>query len=283
MVQVRHAFCAGIVLSIGWAFVITLVFALLIRDNRSVAHKSLDRSNEVDERVNQVEECCATVESIETNLDQCLPACLDVQSNFSDIAFCRGCWDANTNEPQLSTGNCRPGDFYTVCNGGSTNLEGIQTWSFGDMLKCLNVSGSPRWVKNAAGGGGGGGGSIALHTFDYLSTGDPNLAQLPNHTIGYYWLDGSFVFIRGIAKGLRHTGSNTNLRVGLLPIPPTTQPLGHIEAYNFRAVSLLENGRTYATVNILTFSNGASTFDINVDGQNGQDIDIEFELFYNTV
>jgi hypothetical protein len=282
-IMFRRAFCAGIVVSIGWVFIITLVFALLIRDNRSIAHKSLDRADAVDERVSGVEECCANVESIEANLDQCIPACIDVQSNFSEIAFCRGCWDANTNEPPLATGDCRPGDFYTVCNSGSTNLEGIQTWSFGDLVKCLNVSGSPRWIKNAAGGGGGGGAGIFLHTFDYLNMGDQNLAQLPNHTIGYYWTQGSFVFIRGIAKGLRHTGSNTDLRVGLLPVPPTTQPSGHIEAYNFRSVSSLENGRTYADVNILAFSNGASTFDINVDGQNGQDIDIEFELFYDTV
>lgn len=278
----RRSLCTGLVISIGWVFVITLVFALLIRENRNIAHESLDRSNEVDERVSEIEECCADVESIQENLDQCVPACLEVQANFSEIAFCRGCWDANTNVPTLITGVCRPGDFYTVCNSGPTNLEGIQTWSFGDLVKCLNVSGSPRWIKNAAGGGGGGGAGLFLHTFDYLDSGDGNLAQLPNHTIGYYWTQGSFVFIRGIAKGLRHTGSNTDLRVGLLPIPPITQPVGHIEAYNFRSVSVLENARTYAEVDILAFSNGASTFDINVDGQNGQDIDIEFELFYDT-
>lgn len=272
--------------SLLWLVIITLIFASFIINDRNKIHANKENIAKNTESLNEVETCCDNVDLIQQELDQCLPACLDVQANSSDFMFNRGCWDANTNEPTLVSDNCTLGDVYVVCNSGTTNLQGIQTWSFSDNLRCINVSGTTQWIKNAAssgGGGGGGGGNITLHTFDYSDPGDPNLEQLPSHVIGYFWEDGAFVFIRGIANGLRHINSQTNLTIGNLPLQPTSFPVGVIDAFTHRTVSVLENARAYGVVTVLEFDTGTSSFLVNVDSQDNQDIDIRFELFYNTI
>lgn len=50
----------------------------------------------------------------------------------------RGSWDANTNTPSLADGgaNTSPlsGDYYVIGTTGSTNIDGINTWSSGDWI-----------------------------------------------------------------------------------------------------------------------------------------------------
>lgn len=50
----------------------------------------------------------------------------------------RGSWDANTNTPSLADGgaNTSPlsGDYYVIGTTGTTNIDGINTWSSGDWI-----------------------------------------------------------------------------------------------------------------------------------------------------
>lgn len=43
-------------------------------------------------------------------------------------------WDAATNSPDISGTTPTTGDFYVVSVAGSTNLDGISTWSVGDIV-----------------------------------------------------------------------------------------------------------------------------------------------------
>jgi hypothetical protein len=131
--------------------VITIVFALLIWD----AHNRLDdfqrRLGRADESIAETEQCCTEITG---TVDEFRP-CLDeycAPSNFPrllDAVICKGCWNANTNVPTLSSGVGTNGDLYHVCVAGATNLEGITDWEEGDTLKFIeNTPLGPRWIKN---------------------------------------------------------------------------------------------------------------------------------------
>jgi hypothetical protein len=55
-----------------------------------------------------------------------------ISSLASQPLIFKGCWDANTNTPPLMSGVGTNGDYYIVCVGGSTNLDGYNNWSVGD-------------------------------------------------------------------------------------------------------------------------------------------------------
>ncbi len=51
----------------------------------------------------------------------------------------RGTWDADTNTPTLTTGDCEAGIkgyYYVVSDGGSTDLSSITTWATNDWVIC---------------------------------------------------------------------------------------------------------------------------------------------------
>jgi len=143
--------CGTLGIILIWLLVITIVFALLIWD----AHNRLDdferRLGRADKAIEENEECCTeitdTVDGFRPCLDEyCAP------SNFPrllDAVICKGCWNANTNFPALTSGVGTNGDLYHVCVNGSTNIEGITDWKVGDALKFIeNTPSGPRWIKN---------------------------------------------------------------------------------------------------------------------------------------
>lgn len=143
--------CGTLGIILIWLLVITIIFSLLIWD----AHNRLDdfqrRLGRSDESIKETGECCleitGTVDEFRPCIDEyCAP------SNFPrllDAVICRGCWNANTNVPTLTSGVGTNGDLYTVCVAGSSNLEGITDWEEGDTLKFIeNTPFGPRWIKN---------------------------------------------------------------------------------------------------------------------------------------
>ena len=177
----------------GWLVVITLVFSLILGGNRSIARDAKDTVDEIKGITAELEECCADVASAKDALDECLPACL----NASGAVICKGCWNANTNTPTLSSANCTEKELYVGCTPGATNIDGNALWGVGDILKCLDVpTVGLRWIRNGNGAGGGGGGSI-LQTWtpEYSGT-DVDLENLPQHRIAFHQpLDNGDVFI----------------------------------------------------------------------------------------
>lgn len=57
-----------------------------------------------------------------------------------------GTWDATTNTPTLSDGSGSAGDAYIVSVAGSTSLDGISTWEFGDTA----YRGASAWERLVA-------------------------------------------------------------------------------------------------------------------------------------
>ena len=71
---------------------------------------------------------------------------IPVGSLDSDPLIFRGCWNADTNDPTLTSGVGTNGDYYIVCVAGNTVLDGQSDWEVGDGLvfegNTLN-----QWVK----------------------------------------------------------------------------------------------------------------------------------------
>tara|TARA_R110000772_G_scaffold12451_2_gene37992 strand:- start:1 stop:2031 length:2031 start_codon:yes stop_codon:yes gene_type:complete len=57
---------------------------------------------------------------------------LPASNTALNAATYKGTWDADTNTPTLASGVGAQGDYYSVSVAGTTNLNGIANWSFGD-------------------------------------------------------------------------------------------------------------------------------------------------------
>ena len=58
-----------------------------------------------------------------------------------------GCWDADSNNPVVTSGTGTEGDAYIVCTNGTTPIDGNSDWVRGDLL--IYVAGTQnRWFKN---------------------------------------------------------------------------------------------------------------------------------------
>jgi hypothetical protein len=58
-----------------------------------------------------------------------------------------GCWDADSNNPVITSGMGTEGDAYIVCTNGTTSIDGNSDWLRGDLL--IYVAGTQnRWFKN---------------------------------------------------------------------------------------------------------------------------------------
>jgi hypothetical protein len=58
----------------------------------------------------------------------------------------KGVWDSSANSPALSSGTGTPGDFYyvSVASSGAHTIDGISTWTVGDMMIC---NATPAWER----------------------------------------------------------------------------------------------------------------------------------------
>ena len=64
----------------------------------------------------------------------------------SGLAF-QGNWNANTNNPSLSSGTGTVGHYYIVSVAGSTNLDGITDWKVGDWAVFVEAGLADTWDK----------------------------------------------------------------------------------------------------------------------------------------
>ena len=69
---------------------------------------------------------------------------------FSAIAY-KGTWNASTNSPTITSSVGTNGDFYWVTVAGSTNINGINSWSIGDVI--VFKGGTNTWEKGTMGTG----------------------------------------------------------------------------------------------------------------------------------
>jgi len=64
----------------------------------------------------------------------------------SGLSF-QGNWNANTNNPSLSSGSGTVGHYYIVSVAGSTNLDGITDWKVGDWAVFVEAGATDTWDK----------------------------------------------------------------------------------------------------------------------------------------
>jgi len=280
----RRMTCGSLGLLLLWVFVITLVFGLIVHETRKRLNNTLKDIQATQDEFSEIQGCCAEFEAVRTDLEACTPACQQAVNNSQDLLFGRGCWNADTNSPTLVSGSCEIGDEYVTCVSGSTSLDGVQVWEFGNVLKCLNVSGTVRWVKVSAEASGTSGGPF-LHTFAYTDTGDSGIDALFTPVIGHYWIHGTRVYIHGRAQGGRtDTTTNVEFQIANLPIPPTSLPSGYMEASTIKSETFISRGRDYASVvSPSAFSTPGNYFNFTLNGKAFSTYDLLFEMSYETV
>ena len=273
----RRAVWGSLGLLLLWMFVITLLYGLLLHANRN-------RIQEFKDEVVEIEECCEDFDALKDDIAECIPACRQTLNNTRELVFGRGCWNANTNTPTLATGVCDPNEEYVICTPGSTTLEEHNTWEIGNVIKCLNDSGTVRWIKVTAESPSAMSGPF-LHTFSYPNSGDSNVFTRFQHVIGHYWVHGTRVYIQGRAKrGRPKVDDDVKFRVGNLPIRPRSIPVGYMEASTPGSNGFIVRGRDYATTVVpVNFDTVFNRFDFKLNGLAFKFYDLLFELSYDSV
>lgn len=95
----------------------------------------------------------------------------------------KGYWDANTNTPKLVSGTGSDGDIYIVSVAGSTNLDGNDSWNYGDAAWYNNG----KWVYFERAGFA----AFAqeLYASGAITTGNNRLSDSGGADFAHVWID----------------------------------------------------------------------------------------------
>lgn len=145
--------CGTLAIILIWLLVTTIVFGLLLWDlNNRVGKLSDDIRtgfDRLEQNISDNGECCQNNSDLINSFRPCLDEYCDNFPRLLGAVICKGCWDALTNTPTLTSGVGVNGDMYYVCVAGNTNIEGITDWEEGDSLKFIvNTPTGARWIKN---------------------------------------------------------------------------------------------------------------------------------------
>ncbi len=72
--------------------------------------------------------------------------CDDVPEGGLKALNLKGCWDADTNTPNITSSTGNNNDAFIVCVGGTTAIDGQDEWERGDVLVFVESEGV--WIKN---------------------------------------------------------------------------------------------------------------------------------------
>lgn len=143
--------CGTLGIILIWFLVITIVFGLLLWDAHTQLQDIEDDLKKLKKTAEENEMCCENVTDTVAGFRPCLDEYCD-PANFPrllDAVICKGCWNADTNTPLIVSGVGTNGDLYYVCVPGSTSIEGVTDWKYGDTLKFIQDTPlGPVWIKN---------------------------------------------------------------------------------------------------------------------------------------
>ena len=148
-----------ITLAIGVAIflfaVIIVTFVMIIvnytndGDQDSKIHGFVDKLEaKCEEFERQIESILESIENLEIDQEQivCVEGLCESYPNNLKSLNLLGCWDASTNTPLVLSGIGTDNDAYVVCTNGTTNIDGNNDWSRGDLL--IYQSSQNAWIKN---------------------------------------------------------------------------------------------------------------------------------------
>jgi len=126
----------GIMLSIAfWLLVITVVYSLLCEKGRDKIDDVRDIRDRIRNDINNI----------------VVPCCEDIPENCTcnnSIQVETPCWDADTNTPNITSGDGEERLWYVTCEPGSHLIDGNLNWLYGDYLRFENSTSV--WYKNEA-------------------------------------------------------------------------------------------------------------------------------------